>query len=82
MKSKGYQERVNLIEPWHVYSNPTNPFICPILRLARYIFCNPSVMNGSCKNTESTNQYQLYSKAFYGNLGAKTNLFEGMGGLH
>ena len=79
MKSKGDQEGVNSNEPWHVYSNPFNPFICPILALTRYVFCNPSVLNGSCKLFESTDPYQRYLKALCRILEANESTFEGMG---
>ena len=79
MKSKGDQEGLNSNEPWHIYSNPLNPFICPILALTRYVFCNPSVLNGSCKLFESTDPYQRYSKALRRILEANESTFEGMG---
>ena len=27
-------------EPWHVYANPHNPFICPVLALSKYLLSN------------------------------------------
>ena len=32
---------------WHVYVNPHNPAICPVLALACYIFSNPGVFSVS-----------------------------------
>ena len=32
--------------PWHVYSNPEKPWLCPVLALARYLFCYPEVLRG------------------------------------
>jgi len=57
MMSKGDQEGVNSKESCHVYSNPTNPYFFPILALTRYVFCNPSVRNESCKLFESSDPY-------------------------
>jgi len=79
MMSKGDQEGVNSKEPWHVYSNPTNPYICPILALARYVFCNPSVLNDGCKLFESRDPYQRYSKALRRILEENESMFEAMG---
>ena len=62
LKSKKYREGGNSNEPWYLYANPFNPFICPIVALTRFVFCNPSVLNGTCKLFESTDPYQLYSK--------------------
>jgi len=79
MMSKGDQEGVNSKEPWHVYSNPTNPYICPILALTRYVFCNPSVLNDSYKLFESRDPYQRYSKTLSRSLEANVSIFEAMG---
>ena len=37
-KSKRDQTGENSDSPWHVYSNPCEPSICPVLALARYLF--------------------------------------------
>ena len=52
MNSKGYQEAVN--EPWHISSNPTNPFICTFLALTMHVLCNSFVANRNCKRFEFT----------------------------
>ena len=80
MKSKGNQKGVNSYEPWHVYSNPFNPFYSLILALTSYVFCNPSVLNGSCKLFESTDPYQRHPKALCRILKANESKFEGDGG--
>ena len=79
MTSKGDQEGVNLNEPWHLYSNPFNPFICPILALIRYVCYSPSVLNGSCKLFASTGPYQRHLKLLCRILEANESTFEGMG---
>ena len=78
-KTKGDQEGVNEKAPWHVYANPGNPYICPILALARYCCCNPSVLAGECKLFESSNPYQRYNKAFERVLFDNKEVFEEMG---
>ena len=37
-KTKGNQTGEKSDSPWHVYSNPFEPCLCPILALAKYIF--------------------------------------------
>ena len=37
-KSKGHQQGEEHVGPWHVFSNPDEPHICPVLSLARYLF--------------------------------------------
>ena len=41
VKSKGDQMGWNRDQEWHVYANPHNPAICPVLALAYYSFLNP-----------------------------------------
>ena len=47
--------------PWHVYANPKNPHICPVLALARYIFCYPEVLKGDVPLFDGTSQYGRYA---------------------
>ena len=42
-KAKGDQTGEKSNTPWHVYSNPFEPCLCPVLALAKYIFSNPDV---------------------------------------
>jgi hypothetical protein len=53
--------------PRHVYPNPMNPAICPILGLAMYWACLP-LSNNACAETQlfpGTNQYSRYSKIMH-----------------
>jgi hypothetical protein len=43
VKSKGDQTGCNSNQEWHVYANPHNPKIYPVLALACYIFSNPGI---------------------------------------
>jgi hypothetical protein len=43
VKSKGGQTGLNSVREWHVYANPHNHKICPVLALACYIFSNLGV---------------------------------------
>ena len=62
-KSKGNQTR-EPHGPCHVYTNPLKPWICPVLSLARYLFCYPDVLKGDVPLFEGTNQYARYSACF------------------
>ena len=79
IKSKGDHKIVNIYEQWHAYSNPFNPFIWSILALTRYVFCNPSVLDGSRKEFESTDPYQHYLKELCRILETNESTFDGMG---
>jgi len=47
--TKTDQEGVrNIDHPWHIYSNHEDPFICPLLALARYLIDHPNVLAGKC----------------------------------
>ncbi len=35
--------------PFHVYSCPENPVICPVLALSKHLLCNPRILLGKCK---------------------------------
>lgn len=63
-KSKSLQDGEEHIGPWHVYANPKDPFICPVLALARYLFAFPNVLVGKSPLFEGTAQYSRYSKIF------------------
>ena len=43
-KTKCDQTGKNADQLWHVYANPHNPAICPVLSLSRYLFANPGVL--------------------------------------
>ena len=43
-KSKGIQGGEDHVGPWHVYVNPLNLFICPLLALARYFLTFPEIL--------------------------------------
>ena len=49
-------------DPWHVYSNPKNPTICPILSLAKYILFNPDIMTTNSPLFPGNCQYDRFLK--------------------
>ena len=64
-KSKGHQDGEEHVGPWHVYANPEEPHICPVLALARYLFMYPETFGGSRPLFEGTDEYNRYHKIFH-----------------
>ena len=63
-KSKGMQGGEDHVGPWHVYANPLNPFICPLLALARYFLMFPETLKMNAAVFQGMFQYNRYSSAF------------------
>ena len=63
-KSKGMQGGEYHVGPWHVYVNPLNPFICPLLALARYFLMLSETLNTNAAVFQGMSQYNCYSRAF------------------
>lgn len=62
-KSKGNQEGTKHIDhPWHVYSVPSNPVICPVLAFTKHLIANPQILNGRRKLFDGVNQYERFNK--------------------
>ena len=46
-KSKSDQEGIkNIDHPWHLYANPLDPIVCPLVALTRYLFPHPNILKG------------------------------------
>ena len=56
-KSKGDQSGELSDTPWHVYSNPFEPHICPVLALAKYLFSNPDIIKSKSTLFPGKDQY-------------------------
>ena len=52
------------VGPWHVYANPLNPFICPLLALARYFLTFPETLKMNAAVFQGMLHYNRYSSAF------------------
>ena len=46
--------------PWHVYSNPNNLTIFPVLALAKYFFSHPEILTTDSKLFPSNHQYEIF----------------------
>ena len=64
-KTKGDQAGDKAGEPWHVYSNPNDPAICPVLSLAKYLFANPDVARANGPLFPGSDQYNRFIKIFH-----------------
>ena len=64
-ESKSHQTGESHVGPWHVYANPQKPWLCPVLSLARFLFCPPDVLQGDVPLFEGDSQYERYSKVVF-----------------
>ena len=55
------QGKKNLDHPFHVYSVPENPAICPVLAMAKHLVNRPQILRGNCALFEGTSQYNHYN---------------------
>lgn len=78
-KSKENQTGERSDVPWHVYSNPLNPFLCPVLSLAKYIISHPGLLNGQDKLFPGSNQYERFIKVFHKAISDNEDTFQGLG---
>ena len=58
--SKVHQKGENHLGPWHVYTNPSEMWLCPVLSLSRYLFFYPDVLNGGVSLFKGKLQYTQY----------------------
>ena len=50
--------------PWHVYSNPNSPHICPVLALAKYLLTHPDLLKEGSPLFPGDSQYEIFVKLF------------------
>ena len=55
-KTKGEQLGDKSGDPWHIYSIPKNPELCPVLALANYLLSHPGLLNGKFPLFPKNNQ--------------------------
>jgi len=78
-KSKGNQLGEGSENPWHVYSNPHNPIICPVLSLGRYLLSNPDILKNGGMLFPGQHQYGRFMNVFHKVIRDNKNLFEDLG---
>jgi len=60
-RSKTDQEgKKHVDHPFHVYSCPENPAICPVVAFAKHLIHQPNILKGKCKLFGGTSQYDHY----------------------
>ena len=65
-KTKGDQSGDKSGDPWHVYLNPKNPELPPVLALAKYLLSHPDLLNGNFPLFPGNNQCDRFIKIFHG----------------
>ena len=61
-KVKHDQEGEGAKTPWHVYANPSNPFVCPVLALGLYLFSHPDLLTNQSFLFSGNHQYRQYTQ--------------------
>ena len=62
-KTKTDQEGIKNIDHLrHVYINPLDPIVCPVLGLARYIISNSTILSGKSNLFEGKSQYERFNR--------------------
>jgi hypothetical protein len=62
--SKSNQGGENSHVPWHVYSNPFCPHLCPVLTLAKYLFSQTGIISAGELLFPGKHQYDRFIKIF------------------
>ena len=63
--SKSNQGGENSHVPWHVYSNPFQPHLCPVLTLAKYLFSQSGILAVGDRLFPGKHQYDRFIKVFH-----------------
>ena len=66
-------------DSWHVYSNPKNPIICPVIALAKYIFSNPDILATNSPLFPGNYQYDRFLKIFHKVIKENFDRFQSLG---
>ena len=60
--SKGDQTVDIVNDPWHIYANPKNPKMCPVIALSKYFFYHPDTLTTNSKLFPGNHQYKIFLK--------------------
>ena len=66
-------------QPWHVYSNPMNPYLFPVISLGKYLFSQPGIFKGRDKFFPGSNQYERFIKVFNKVIHDNMGIFQALG---
>ena len=64
-KLKTNQHGKKCKKPWHVYSNPENMHLCPVLALEKYLLSHPDLLKGKWNLFPGSNQYMWFTHIFH-----------------
>src|SRR6056300_898672 len=78
-KSKRNQTSEDSESPFHVYSNPLQPEICPVLALATYLLAYPDVLKSGAPLFPGSSQYSCFMKIFHKTVDAHAADFKKLG---
>ena len=79
-KAKHDQEGEGAKTPWHIYANPSNPFVCPVLALGLYLFTHPDLLtNQSSFLFTGNHQYRRYTQTLKRAIALEEDHFSRLG---
>ena len=78
-KSKKNQTGDASDRPWHVYSNPNAPHLCPVLALAKYLLTHPDLLQEGSPLFPGGSQYERFVKIFHKVISKNKEEFEKLG---
>ena len=65
--------------PWHVYSNPNSPHLCPVLDLAKYILIHPDLLQEGSPLFPGDSYYERFVKKIHKVIRENKEEFEKLG---
>ena len=80
-KTKHEQEGEGVKMSWHIYANPANPYICPVIATALYLFSHPFILTNTSSSFVFTcsNQYKQYTQIWRKAITMKADSFKRVG---
>ena len=78
-KAKHDQEGEGAKIPWHIYANPSNPYICPVLALGLYLFSHPDLLSNNSFLFTGNHQYRRYTQVLKRAIGLDVDNFRRVG---
>ena len=78
-KAKHDQEGEEAKTLWHIYANPANPYICPVLALGLYLFSHPGLLTDNSFLLTRNHQYWRYTQVLKRAIGLDVDNFRRLG---
>ena len=77
LKGNKTGERAN--DPWHVYSEPKNPIIFPIIYLDKYLLSHPDILTTNSNLFPGNYQYEIFLNIFHKTVNGNIEEFQPLG---